>query len=116
MPTIFEPDKLPVSHQNGTTYTTLANAAMLGVDALQVERVRLESGQRTEPASAVDAERFLYVIQGTGQAHIGDETFPLAPESMLWIEFGDTFTLEAGDGQLEVLVCRAPAETTDKHE
>src|SRR3990172_9454734 len=42
MPIIFEPDKLPVRHQNGTTYTTLANAAMLGADALQVERVRLE--------------------------------------------------------------------------
>lgn len=44
MPTIFEPDKLPVRHQNGTTYTTLADAAMLGVDALQVERISLEAG------------------------------------------------------------------------
>jgi quercetin dioxygenase-like cupin family protein len=109
MPTIFEPDKLPVSHQNGTTYTILANAAMLGVDALQVERVRLESGQRTEPASAVDAEQFLYVVRGAGQAQVGSDTFPLAPESMLWIEPGDTFTLEAGEEQLEVLVCHAPA-------
>jgi mannose-6-phosphate isomerase-like protein (cupin superfamily) len=108
MPTIFESDKLPVRQVNGTTYTILANAAILGVDALQVERVRLESGQRTEPASAVDAERFLYVIRGTGQAHIGGETFPLAPESILWIEPGETFTLEAGKEQLEVLACRAP--------
>jgi hypothetical protein len=33
MPTIFESDKLPVRQVNGTTYTILANAAMLGVDA-----------------------------------------------------------------------------------
>ena len=95
MPTIFEPNDLPVRNQDGATYTTLANAAMLGADALQVERVTLETGKKTEPASAVEAERFLYVIQGTGQAHIGDEMFPLAPESMLWIEAGDMYSLEA---------------------
>lgn len=110
MPTIFEPGDLPVRNQDGATYTTLANAAILGVDALQVERVALEAGKKSEPASAVDAERFLYVIHGTGQAHVGSEMFPLAPESMLWIEPGDTYTLEAGAKQLEVLVCRAPAE------
>ena len=110
MPTIFEPNDLPVRSKDGATYTTLANTAMLGADALQVERVALDAGKKTEPASAMGAERFVFVIQGTGQAQVGSETFPLAAESMLWIESGDTFTLEAGAEQLEVLVCRAPAE------
>ena len=110
MPTIFEPNDLPVRNKNGATYTTLANAAMLGADALLVKRVALDVGKSSEPANAVDAERFVYVIKGTGQAQVGSETFPLAPESMLWIESGDTFTIEAGTEQLEVLVCRAPAE------
>jgi mannose-6-phosphate isomerase-like protein (cupin superfamily) len=110
MPTIIEINDLPVKHRNGVTYATLANPAMLGVDALQVECVTLEPGKRSELANAVDAERFLYVIQGTGQAHVGSDRFPLAPESMLWIDPGDTFTLEAGSTQLEVLVCRAPAK------
>ena len=110
MPTIFEPNDLPVRKQDGATYTTLANAAMLGADTLQVERITLESGKKSEPVSAVEAERFLYVIQGTGQAYVGSEAFQLAPESMLWIESGDTFTLEAGAEQVEVLICRAPAE------
>jgi mannose-6-phosphate isomerase-like protein (cupin superfamily) len=83
---------------------------MLGVAALQVERVTVEAGKKSEPASAIDTERFLYVIRGTGQAQVGSETFPLAPESMLWIESGDTFILDAGAEQLEVLVCRAPAK------
>ena len=110
MPTIFEPNDLPIRNQDGVTYTALANAAMLGADALQVERVALEAGKKSEPAGAVDAERFLYVIHGIGQAHVGDETFPLVPESMLWIEAGDTYSLEAGAEQFEVLICRAPAE------
>ena len=110
MPTIFELNDLPVRNEGGATYTTLADAAMLGVAALQVERVTVEAGKKSEPASAIDAERFLYVIRGTGQAQVGSETFPLAPESMLWIESGETFTLEAGAEQFEVLVCRAPSK------
>jgi len=110
MPTIFESNDLPVRNEDGATYTTLVNAAMLGADALQVERISLEAGKSSEPVSAVDAERFVYVIKGTGQVQVGSEIFPLAPESMLWIESGDTFTLVAGADGLEVLVCRAPAE------
>ena len=110
MPTIFEPNDLPVRNKEGATYITLANTAMLRADALDVMRITLEAGKKSEPASAVEAERFLYVIQGSGQAQVGSESFPLAPESMLWIEPGDTFTLEAGTEGLEVLVCKAPAK------
>jgi mannose-6-phosphate isomerase-like protein (cupin superfamily) len=110
MPTIFEPNDLPARNKEGATYTTLANAAMLGADALDVKRIALEAGKRSEPAGAVKAERFLYVIQGSGQAQVGSEAFLLAPESMLWTESGDTFTLEAGADGLEVLVCQAPAK------
>jgi len=110
MPTIFKPNDLPVRDEAGAKFITLANPAMLGADALQVERVSVTAGEKSEPSSAVDAERFLYVIQGSGQAQVGDETFPLAPESMLWIESGDTVTLEANAEGLEVLVCKAPAK------
>jgi len=110
MSTIFEPNDLPARNEAGVKYTTLANPAMLGADALQVERVSLEAGKSSEPAHAVEAERFLYVIQGSGQAQVGSETFPLTTESMLWLESGDTFTLKAGAERLEVLVCKAPAK------
>ena len=110
MPTIFEPNDLPVRNKAGATYTTLANPAMLGSDALQVERVSLEAGKKSEPTIAVQAERFLYVIQGSGQVQVGSENFLLAPETMLWIESDDTFTLEAGTDGLEVLVSQAPAK------
>ncbi len=110
MPTIFEPKDLPARKEGDATFTTLANAAMIGVDALQVERVILESGQKSEPASAGDGECFLFVIRGAGWAQVEDESFTLTPESMLWIESGEMFTLEAGEGQMEVLVCRAPAK------
>ena len=110
MPTIFEPNDLPVRNETGATYTTLANPAMLGSDALGVERLSLQASKKSEPASAAESERFLYVIQGSGKALVGTNSFPLARESMLWVESGDTFTLEAGVDGLEVLVSQAPAK------
>ncbi len=110
MPTIFDPKDLSVTKEGKTTYTMLADNAMLGTNALQVERVALEAGGSTPLISSMNAERFIYVIRGSGQAHVGKETYPLAPESILWIELGDSYSLEAGDKSLEVLICRAPAK------
>jgi quercetin dioxygenase-like cupin family protein len=109
MPLLFDPKDLPVIEHNGVTLTTLADAAMLGVDALEVQRFSLEANADTPPFGAVQAERFLYVIRGEGEARVGGESLRLAPESILWIEPPDTFSLQAGAQGLEVLLCRAPA-------
>ncbi len=109
MPTIFEPKDLPVTEKSGVNIATLANRAMLGTDSLQVDRVVLKEGAKSLSFEAVDAERFVYVVSGTGQAYVSYQTFPLDAESMLWLEKDDTIYLEAGTGGLEVLLCRAPA-------
>ena len=109
MPTIFEPKDLPVTGKNGTHITTLANQAMLGTNALRVERIMLEADATSESFEAENAERFMYVVRGKGQAHVGEQSFPLDPESVLWLEKGDVFHFEACADGLEVLLCRAPA-------
>lgn len=109
MPTIFEPEDLQITEKNGVNITTLADRARLGTEALQVQRVALESGARSESFDVENAERFVYVIRGRGQAHMGETGLPLDAESILWLEKGDTFYLEAGAEGLEVLLCRAPA-------
>ena len=109
MPIIFEPKDLSVIRKNGASLTTLANSARLGTDALQVERIDLAAGVKTASYPAVEAERFIYVIRGNGQAWVSEQKFPLAAESVLWLEKDEAFTLEAGEVGLEVLLCRAPA-------
>lgn len=109
MPTIFEPKDLPAVEQTGLSLTTLANAAMLGTDALHVERMRLDANATTSTFNAMNAERFLYVIRGAGQAQVGNRSFPLEPESILWIEADDSYALRSDTQGLEVLICRAPA-------
>jgi len=108
MPTIFEAKDLPVTERNGVNIATLANRAMLGTNALQVERVMLETGAKSSMFKAAGAERFVYVIHGKGRAYVSEQAFPLDAESMLWLEKDDIFYLEAGADGLEVLLCHAP--------
>ena len=109
MPTILEPKDLPATQKNGANVTALANPATLGTNALEVQRITLKPGSKTDTFGAADVERFVYVIRGTGQAHIGEQKFALEAESVLWLEIEDAFSLEAGVDELEVLLCRAPA-------
>ena len=109
MPTIFEPKDLPVTEKNRVNVATLANQAMLGTKAFQVERITLEAGAKSSNFEVFDNERFLYVIHGKGQACVAEEELPLEAESVLWLEKRDTFYLEASADGLEVLLCHAPA-------
>ncbi len=108
MPTIFESKDLPIDEKTGVKIATLANQAMLGADALQVKRITLGANSKSDSYGAENAERFVYVINGKGQAQVGDEFFPLAAESILWLEKSDTFHFEANTDGLEILLCHAP--------
>jgi quercetin dioxygenase-like cupin family protein len=109
MPTIFDPKDLPVTEKSRAKIVTLANQAMLGTDALQVEKILLPPGSESASYPPSNGERFVYVIRGRGQAYVNERAFPLSTESVLWLETEDTFYLEAGSDSLEVLLCQAPA-------
>jgi mannose-6-phosphate isomerase-like protein (cupin superfamily) len=109
MPTIFDPKDFPVIEKNGANTATLANQAILGTNALQVQKVLLRPRADSASYSPSDTERFVYVIRGKGQAYVNERVFPLGAESVLWLEKSDTFYLEAGSEELEVLFCQAPA-------
>ena len=109
MPKIFEPKDLPALRRNNADIATLADRVMLGTDALQVDHIRLEANARSDIFGSPEPERFLFVLQGGGRARVQEEDFPLEPESVLWLEAGESFDLEAGADGLTVLFCRAPA-------
>ena len=69
----------------------------------------LEPNSKSEPYAAENAERFVYVISGKGQAQVWNESFPLEAESVLWLEKTDSFHFETEANELELLLCYAPA-------
>jgi len=108
MPTIFESKEYPLDEKTGVKIATLANQAMLGTDALQVKRITLNANSKSESYDAENAERFVYVISGKGQADVGNESFPLEAESVLWLEKTDSFHFATEANELELLLCYAP--------
>jgi quercetin dioxygenase-like cupin family protein len=109
MPIILEPKDLTVVQKHGANSAVLADYSKIGTNALQVERIELDVASRTALYGGADAERFIYVIRGNGQSYVGDQSYPLEAESVLWLEKEDTFYLEAGSDGLEILLCHAPA-------
>jgi len=110
MPTIFEPKELPIDEKTGVKIATLANQAMLGTDALQVKRITMDSNSKSEAFGEENAERFVFVISGKGQAQVGSEAFPLETESVLWLEKNDSFHFETDTDELDLILCYAPAK------
>jgi quercetin dioxygenase-like cupin family protein len=92
----------------GWIETVLADPDPIGTGGLAARRLLLHPGASTPQGEHRDGERFLYVIGGTGMAILGDDRLPLAPESVLWLESGDRYRVEAGPDGIELLLAEAP--------
>lgn len=111
MALILEPKKTELHMQGeGWKVTTLADSSTIGSSAMVARRWSLDSQARTPLTSHGNYEEILYVISGSGEAVVGDQSFPLKPESILWLEAGDNYQLVAGETGLEILQGYAPGE------
>jgi quercetin dioxygenase-like cupin family protein len=111
MPIIVKPENMQTNRQGDHwVETTLADAQTIGEPAMVARRLSLKPNAHGPELVHGQAEGLLYVISGSGAAHVGGERFPLAPETVLWLEPGDQYQLEAGEDGLEILQGYAPGE------
>ncbi|MFQ5860384.1 MAG: AraC family ligand binding domain-containing protein [Dehalococcoidia bacterium] len=111
MSTILRPEDLKIQRQGeGWSETTLADAQVLGAPAMVVRRLSLEPHARGPETVHAEREGLLYVIRGSGVALVGGERLPLEPETLLWLEAGERYHLEADEQGLEVLQGAAPGQ------
>lgn len=111
MPKIINIDDMKIDHsEDGWTVTTLADAALIGYPAM-VARWWTFEPQTTGPMlTRGTADELIYVIRGAGQAIVGDQTFALDDESVLWLEEGESYQFVSGSSGLEILQAYAPGE------
>lgn len=79
------------------------SALLLDRAPLRLERLDVAAGEPSAWREHEAGESFLYVIAGEGAVELPDRRFPLAPESVVWLEPGDRYRLAAGEGGLAVL-------------
>lgn len=110
MPTIITTQEQPCSAGPGWSETVIADATIAGERInMSAQRHVLAASVRTQPIDVGSDEAFVYVVEGTGIAHVGEEHFPLAKESVLWLDPGDPpLELEGGPAGVDVIFARAP--------
>lgn len=109
MPTIVNAQQAAAQQGHGWRHTPVVGAAALGTPAMEAQRWSLRRHARGPIQTHLEGERMLYVIAGSGLAVIGNERAALALETVVWLEPGARYHLEAGPTGLEVLEAAAPA-------
>jgi len=111
MPVLVSSEHMKTERRGeGWTEITLADSQTIGAAAMVARRWTFAPDARGPAITHGSAEQLLYVIRGSGTAVVGDERLPLNPESVLWLEPGDEYHLEAGADGLDILQGYAPAE------
>ena len=109
MPEIVNPPEMrAVQASNGCRVVTLADEETFGAPAMIARRWELDARAEGPERTHGDADQLLYVIQGSGEALVNDQTFALEPESTLWLEPGERYRFRAGPDGLEILQGYAP--------
>jgi quercetin dioxygenase-like cupin family protein len=105
MPEFRQAAEIEVDHQGeGWTVSTLADGRHVPDMPMVARRWMYEPGARgPEQDWPGPAERFLYVISGSGRFEAGEESLSIERESMVWLEPGDRYRIVAGESPLEIL-------------
>jgi len=91
-------------HGEGWTVSVLADRRHVPGMAMIARRWIFEPGaEGPEELWTGPAERFLYVVAGSGRLHSGGGASELERESVVWLEPGDGYRIAAGEGRLEIL-------------
>lgn len=111
MPVIINPNETRLTDKGeGWIETTLADSQNSGTAAMVARRLSFEPFVVGPLKTHGDVEQLLYVIQGEGEAQVNSEVYPLASETMLWLEPGEEYQFKAGADGLEILQGYAPGE------
>ena len=111
MPVIIEPDVMKViQKEDGWTETTLADSLLINSLGMVARRWSFKPGSRTHEIHHGDHDEMLYVIAGSGITRVGSQELSLEPETLIWLEPGDHYFIQASAEGLEILQGFAPSE------
>jgi quercetin dioxygenase-like cupin family protein len=112
MPIIVNAEDVKVTHGQGWTQLTIADAEIIGAPAMVTRRWVFEAGAQGPKLEQDDTDQLLYVVRGSGKAIVDGQAMPLTDESVLWVEPGEQYQFVAGEDGLEILQGYAPGEQT----
>jgi quercetin dioxygenase-like cupin family protein len=111
MPIIIAQDRINVIRQGeGWQEILLAGHQAIGSPAITARRWSFQAVALGPELVHGDYDEMLYVISGGGTAQVNGQVLELSPESVLWLEAGDRYRIQAGSAGLELLQGIAPED------
>jgi len=99
-----------------TTYRAHGGAiAQMILDRRNLQEIGFLAIARLDPGKEIEAhvdpmEEIYFILHGTGEMTVGDESRPVKPGDAIWIPTGDSHAvLNTGQEQIVVLVVASPA-------
>lgn len=108
MPVIISAEDVKVAQGQGWTRLTVADAEIIGAQAMDTCRWVFEPEARGPELKQGDTDQLLYVIRGSGKAIVNGKEMPLTTETVLWVEPDEQYQFVAGEDGLEILQGYAP--------
>lgn len=104
----------PFITKDGSTIRSLLDLSNAPVKNQSLAEATVPPGTATEPHRHQSSEEFYYVIEGTGDMTIGEETRSVEPGDAILIPSGALHTLvNTGGSDLRILCCCAPPYSHD---
>ena len=98
-----------------TTYRAHGGAiAQMILDRRNLKEIGFLGIGRLDPGKKIEAhvdpmEEIYFILHGTGEMTVGDETRPVKPGDAIWIPVGDSHALlNTGEEQCVILVVASP--------
>ncbi|GBD08918.1 hypothetical protein HRbin22_01164 [Candidatus Thermoflexus japonica] len=103
MPIRVQAEKMLHHVGAGWQEIVLANLDGLNIPGVRLSQWKLDPEKMGPEQYHGNAEGFLYVSRGSGTIWVNECPWPLAPETVVWLEPGDRYRIQAGSEGIEIL-------------
>jgi quercetin dioxygenase-like cupin family protein len=107
MPTVVHRDALDPHARAAGWLETVLHDPGAEAEGFALARWDLGPNETTQPLAHEHGEAFLYVAEGSGRIVLKEGDAELGAETVVWLDPGDEYRLEAGEDGLAVVVASA---------
>ncbi|MDW8065207.1 cupin domain-containing protein [Thermoflexus sp.] len=113
MPVRIRVEHMPQQAGTGWQEIILADSDRVGIPGIRLSHWKLDPGTAGPEQCHRDAEGFLYVSRGGGMIWVNGSEWPLAPETVIWLEPGDCYQIRSGKEGIEILYVAVQTSSLD---
>ena len=93
---------------SGTRLRIRISPGDLSTNHLGSGELEVPSGKSTQPRVELASDLIFYGVEGRGTLHSGKSSWPIGPDTTIWLPFGTPYSIEASDNTLQLFWIATP--------